>query len=226
MQSPRVAALVQHCIIMMLTVACTTVKPRPSIGPDVGKRVVAERGVVAAGNSYASEAGLEMLRRGGNAIDAAVATAFALGVTEPMMSGLGAGGGLLYWDAKSHRAEYLNFYNAAGSVPDTGLRALRTSATPRGVGIPGAVRGLLGAHAKYGRLSRAVVLEPAIRLAADGFTVNALMSREITASVEKLKTSPGASRLFLPGDKPLRAGDHLVQSELAQTLRRIAADGP
>ena len=211
---------------MMLTVACTTVKPLPSIGPDIGKRVVAERGVVAAGNSYASEAGLEMLRRGGNAIDAAVATAFALGVTEPMMSGLGAGGGLLFWDAKNRRAEYLNFYNAAGSIPDTGLRALRTSATPRGVGIPGAVRGLLGAHAKYGRLPRAVVLEPAIRLAADGFTVNALLSREITASVEKLKTSPGASRLFLPGDKPLRAGDHLVQSELAQTLRRIAAEGP
>lgn len=188
--------------------------------------MVASHGVVAAGNAYASDAGLEMLKQGGNAIDAVVATAFALGATEPMMSGLGAGGGLLYWNAKTHRSEYLNFYNSAGSIPDTGLRALGTSATARGVGIPGAVRGLLAAHARYGKLPRAVVMAPAIRLASEGFTVNALLSREITLSAEKLKTSPDAQRLFLPNDKPLRPGDHLVQVELAETLRRIAADGP
>ncbi|HEU4877909.1 MAG TPA: gamma-glutamyltransferase, partial [Gemmatimonadaceae bacterium] len=214
------------CTLLVVAVACTRGTPLPTIGPDVGKRVVAQHGVVAAGNSYASEAGLEILRRGGNAIDAAVATALALGVTEPMMSGLGAGGGLLYWDAKNRRAEYLNFYNSAGSEIDTTLRALRTSATPRGVGIPGAVRGLLGAHAKFGKLPRSIVMEPAIRLASEGFTVNALLSREIAQSIEKLKTSPGASKLFVPGDKPLRAGDHLVQLELAATLRRISAEGP
>jgi gamma-glutamyltranspeptidase/glutathione hydrolase len=207
-------------------IGCARAVPPESIGPDVGKRVVASHGVVAAGNAYASEAGLEMLKQGGNAIDAAVATAFALGVTEPMMSGLGAGGGLLFWNAKTHRSEYLNFYSAAGSVPDTGLRALGTSATARGVGIPGAVRGLLSAHAKYGKLPRATVMAPAIRLASEGFTVNALLSREITASAEKLKTSPDAYRLLLPGDKALRPGDHLVQTALASTLSRISADGP
>ncbi len=215
--------VVSACILAV--VGCARVTPPESIGPDVGKRIVATHGVVAAGNAYASEAGLEMLKHGGNAIDAVVATAFALGVTEPMMSGLGAGGGLLYWDAKTHRSEYLNFYNAAGSVPDTGLRALGTSATARGVGIPGAVRGLLAAHARFGKLPRAVVLAPAIRLASEGFTVNALLSREITASADKLKTSD-ARRLFLPNDKALRPGDHLVQAELAETIRRIAADGP
>ncbi|MEO7366505.1 MAG: gamma-glutamyltransferase, partial [Gemmatimonadaceae bacterium] len=82
-------------------------------------------------------------------------------------------------------------------------------------------------HAKYGKLSRAEIMKPAIRLAADGFTVNALLSREIAMSVDKLKTSsPDAARLLLPGDKPLRAGDHLVQAELAKTLRSIASDGP
>jgi gamma-glutamyltranspeptidase/glutathione hydrolase len=212
--------------VLLLAIACARATPPESIGPDVGKRIVASHGVVAAGNAYASEAGLEMLKQGGNAMDAVVATAFALGVTEPMMSGLGAGGGLLYWNAKTHRSEYLNFYNAAGSVPDTGLRALGTSATARGVGIPGAVRGLLAAHAKYGKLPRAVVMAPAIRLASEGFTVNALLSREITASAEKLKTSPGAYSLFLPNDKALRPGDHLVQAELAKTLSRIASDGP
>jgi gamma-glutamyltranspeptidase/glutathione hydrolase len=211
---------------LLLAIGCVRATPPESIGPDVGKRIVASHGVVAAGNAYASDAGLEMLEQGGNAMDAVVATAFALGVTEPMMSGLGAGGGLLYWNAKTHRSEYLNFYSAAGSVPDTGLRALGTSATARGVGIPGAVRGLLEAHAKYGKLPRAVVMAPAIRLASEGFTVNALLSREITASAEKLKTSPGAYNLFLPNDKALRPGDHLVQAELAKTLSRIAADGP
>lgn len=205
--------------------ACARVNPPSSIGPDVGKRVVAGRGIVAAGNSYASEAGLEMLRQGGNAIDAAVATAFALGVTEPMMSGLGAGGGLLFWNAKTHHAEYLNFYSASGGVVDTGLRALGTNVTPRGVGIPGAVRGLLGAQAKYGKLSRAAVLAPAIRLASDGFTVEALLSREIALSAEKFKGS-AAAKLFMPNGQALRAGDRLVQAELAATMTRIANDGP
>jgi gamma-glutamyltranspeptidase/glutathione hydrolase len=213
--------------LLVLLSACTGIAPAPPQGPDVGKRAVGDRGMVAAGNAYASEAGLAMLQQGGNAIDAAVATAFVLGVAEPMMSGAGAGGGLLYWDAKAGRAEYLDFYSASGSVPDTGLRtAGGSSATPRGVGIPGAVRGLLGAHARFGRLPRATVLGPAIRLAADGITVNALLAREIASSTEKLATSPAARELFLPAGKPLRAGDHLVQAELAATLRRIAAEGP
>jgi gamma-glutamyltranspeptidase/glutathione hydrolase len=212
--------------VIVSVTSCARVAPPSSVGPDIGKRIVADHGVVAAGNSYASEAGLEMLRQGGNAIDAAVATAFALGVTEPVMSGLGAGGGLLFWNARTRHAEYLNFYSAAGGVIDTSLRAAGTNITPRGVGIPGAVRGLLGAQAKYGKLSRAAVLAPAIRLASDGFTVEALLAREIVASVDKLKSSPGAARLFLPDGKPLRAGDHLVQPELAATMKRIAAEGP
>ena len=182
--------------------------------------------MVAAGNAYASDAGLAVLQHGGNAIDAAVATAFVLGVAEPMMSGAGAGGGLLYWDARAGRAEYLDFYSASGAVPDTTLRALGTNVTGRGVGIPGAVRGLLAAHAWFGKLSRADVLEPAIRLASAGITVNALLAREIASSVDKLSASAGPRALFLPAGKPLRAGDHIVQAELAAALRRIAADGP
>ncbi len=198
--------------------------PAPTVGPDLGKRVVADHGVVAAGNAYASDAGLEMLRQGGSAIDAAVATAFALGVTEPMMSGLGAGGGLLYYDAKTKHAEYLDFYSASGSIVDLGLRSTTSTATPRGVGIPGAVRGLLAAHARYGKLPVAAVLAPAIRLAGEGYTANALLAREVAVSIEKLSAT-GAKAIFLPGGKPVRAGDHIVQPELAATLRTIAAQG-
>lgn len=182
--------------------------------------------MVVSGNPYASEAGLAVLRQGGNAVDAAVATAFALGVTEPMMSGLGAGGGMLYYDAATQQAQYVDFYSEAGSVPDSTLRQLGTSITTRGVGIPGAVAGLLGAQAKYGRLSRAAVLAPAIRLAAEGYVANSLLQREVRADSAKVARYEGARRIFLPDGHPVRAGDRVVQPELAATMRAVAAQGP
>lgn len=182
--------------------------------------------MVVAGMPQASEAGVEMLRQGGNAVDAAVAAAFAVGVVEPMMSGLGAGGGLMIWLQKEQRAEYVDFYSMAGSVADTGLRSLRGSrATARGVGIPGSVAGLLAAHERYGKLPRAVVMAPAIRLAAEGYPASSLLAREVEGDSAKLAASAGASRIFLPGGRPIRAGDIIMQPELAATLRRIASEG-
>ena len=209
----------------LLLSACTTPVPLASTGPDVGKRAVAEHGMVASGNGYASEAGVAMLRRGGNAVDAAVATAFALGVVEPMMSGLGAGGGAVIWQQATRRADYVDFYNAAGAVIDTGVQALRGSATPRGVGVPGAVAGLLSMHAKYGKLSRAEVLAPAIRLAGEGHTANSLLSRMVASDTAKLGRYAGSRRIFLASGRPVRAGDPVVQPELAATLRLIAERG-
>ncbi len=227
------------CIVAaVIAAACGSPRPLATVGPDLGKRVVAEHGVVATGNAYASEAGLAILERGGNAIDATVAAALVLGVTEPMMSGLGAGGGMLFWDAHRGAVEYLDFYSSEGNIPDSTLRpssakvsdsvlrATFSTATPRGVAIPGAVRGLFAAQAKYGKLSRADVMAPALALAQNGFTVTGLLAREIATSAALLKASPGASRLFLPDGKPLRAGDRLTQPELAATLRRIADQGP
>ncbi len=196
-----------------------------SSGPDVAKRAVATHGMVVSGNPYASEAGVEILRQGGNAVDAAVATAFALGVTEPMMSGLGAGGGMLVYDAATRRASYVDFYSEAGAVPDSTLRQLGTSITTRGVGIPGAVAGLLTAQARYGKLSRAAVMAPAIRLAAEGYVANSLLQREVLAESTKVGRYPGARRIFLPEGHPVRAGDRVVQPELAATMRVIAARG-
>jgi gamma-glutamyltranspeptidase / glutathione hydrolase len=181
--------------------------------------------MVASGNGYASEAGVAMLAQGGNAVDAAVATAFVLGVVEPMMSGLGAGGGAVLWHEATRRADYVGFYNAAGAEVDTGVQALRGTPTPRGVGVPGAVAGLLSMHAKYGKLSRAQVLAPAIRLAADGHTANSLLFRMVASDTAKLGRYPGSRRIFLPKGRPVRPGDLVVQPELAETLRRIASDG-
>ena len=225
--SMRVVSSLASASFLCALAACSAPTPAPTAAPDVGKRFVAEHGVVASGNPYASEAGVEMLRRGGNAVDAAVAATFAIGVVEPMMSGLGAGGGMMIWRQSARSADYLDFYSAAGAAGGSAVQGYTgTRVSARGVGIPGAVAGLLEAHAKYGRLPRAVVMEPAIRLAADGYTANSLLAREVAADTEKIQHTAGARRIFLPNGRPVRAGDLIVQPELAATLKRIATDGP
>ncbi|HWG54847.1 MAG TPA: gamma-glutamyltransferase [Gemmatimonadaceae bacterium] len=220
------APVVALAIPFSLLAACTAVRPAPTLAPDLGRRLIADRGMVASATPWASDAGLAMLRQGGNAVDAAVATAFAVGVTEPMMSGIGAGGGMLIWLQQEQRAEYVDFYAAAGSDPDTALTHYHgPTDIPRAAGIPGAVAGLLDAQARYGKLSRSAVMAPAIRLASEGFPVHSLLHRVITADSAKLSRSPDARRIFLPGGHPLSVGQLLVQPELAATLGEIAAGG-
>ncbi len=122
--------------------------------PRERQRVAARNGVVAAAHPLAAEAGLEMLEQGGNAVDAVVATAFALGVLEPMMSGIGGGGSMTIWMEANNRADHVEFYPVAKGEPDYALdeamesrRKSRGTITPeRLVGVPGAVGGLLAAH--------------------------------------------------------------------------------
>lgn len=217
-------------VLAVVLAACRPASPPPAPvpgmatpeitgGPEMaalGKRGEAVRGMVASAHPLASEAGVEMLRRGGNAVDAAVAAAFAVGVVEPMMAGIGGSGGMLIWWHPERRAEYLDFYSrapagAAGREPP--------------VGIPGAVAGLLAAHERFGALERQVVLEPAIRLAAEGFPVSVLLARTIAEDSAKLAQVRRAREIFWPRQRPLAPGELLVQPELAATLRRIAAYG-
>ena len=222
----HVVFMVALAISFTLLTACAAARPAPTLAPDLGRRLIADHGMVASATPWGSDAGLDMLRHGGNAVDAAVATAFAVGVTEPMMSGIGAGGGMLIWLQKEQRAEYVDFYAAAGSDPDTALTHYRgPTDIPRAAGIPGAVAGLLDAQARYGKLPRATVMAPAIRLASEGFPVHSLLHRVITADSAKLSRSPGASRIFLPDGHPIAVGYLLLQPELAATLREIAAGG-
>jgi gamma-glutamyltranspeptidase/glutathione hydrolase len=198
--------------------------PRPN------QRVVAEHGVVAAAHSEAAEAGLAMLRAGGNAVDAAVATAFALGVVEPMMAGVGGGGSMTIWMPEQREPWHLEFYASAGADPDSALDSVPESevdsvSAERWVGVPGAVAGLLEAHERYGRLPRAQLLDPAIRLAGEGFHVHPLLARVIADSEEKLQRDDRAAGLFYPKGMPLGAGERLVQPALARTLERIRDHG-
>ena len=204
----------------------------PTAPPDTGRRVVADHGAVASANPLGSEAGLAMLQAGGNAVDAAVATAFAIGVVEPQMSGIGGSGAMTIWLQKEGRAEFLDFYAAQNA--DTWQAAIAAGRIPAGrpgpgdlriVGIPGNVAGLLAAHERFGRLTRAQVMAPAIRLAEEGYPVNQTLGDFILEDSAKVFLFEPSRRLLWPGGKPLAPGDRLKNPELAAALRRIADQG-
>ena len=201
--------------------------PAPTLAPDLGRRLVAEHGVVTSAHPLASEAGAEMLRRGGNAVDAAVATAFAVGVVEPEMSGVGGGGAMLIWLQREQRAEFLDFYPAQPVASFRRVRAIRAdSASPlRIVGIPGNVAGLLAAHGRYGSLPRAEVMAPAIRLAEEGFPFYQILSEMVRVDSADLTRDPVARSMFWPRGNPFVVGDRFRNPELAATLRRISDEG-
>lgn len=197
---------------------------------DDAKRVTSRGGVVTSANAAASDAGVAMLRAGGNAVDAAVATAFALGVVEPQMSGLGGSGAATVWLHEPKRSVYLDFYAAQFAESWRGSPALTRPAggsTPdlRTVGVPGAVSGLLTLLERHGTLPREQVLAPAIRLADEGFPVGKILADFIASNEAKLKPYPAAMALYFPAGKPLPPGAVLRNPELAEALRRIAREG-
>jgi gamma-glutamyltranspeptidase/glutathione hydrolase len=189
--------------------------------------------MVTSANPLASEAGVAMLRAGGNAIDAAVATAFALGVVEPQMSGPGGSGAAMIWLAGASRPIYLDFYAAQFADAWRGSPAVK--ATPRSegtaspdlriVGMPGEVAGLLTVHETHGVLTRQQVLAPAVRLADDGFPVGRILADFIAGGEKKMAPYPDAMQLYFPDGKPVRPGAIVRNPALAETLRRIVAEG-
>ncbi|CAN5611593.1 hypothetical protein BH23GEM9_BH23GEM9_34140 [soil metagenome] len=194
---------------------------------DAGRRVAADRGAVTSASSLASEAGLSILRAGGNAIDGAVATAFAIGVVEPQMSGLGGSGAMLIWRQQESSADYLDYYAMQNAPSFRGHTGPHTGdgVDMRIAGIPGNVAGLLEAHERYGRLTRAQVMAPAIRLAEDGFPVGQVLAQFILSDSAKVHRFPASRAHLYPGGRPLPPGAVLRNPELATTLRIIAERG-
>lgn len=188
----------------------------------------ASHAMVATSHTRATRAGLQMLKKGGNAVDATVASAFVLGVVEPMMAGVGGGGSLTVWMKDLEEAQHIEFYASAGAdTAKVGPNMPDSLLTPeQEVAVPGTVAGLLKAHQLYGQLSRQEVLAPAIRAAEEGFIVHPLLAHTIRTHKEKLHVDSAVAKLFYPDGKPLRAGDELVQIELASTLKKIAEKGP
>ena len=194
--------------------------------------VTGVRGMVVAPDARAAAAGLETLRRGGNAVDAAVATAFALAVSYPRAGALGGGGFLLVRSPEgavegldfretAPRALTMDAFRSASGIPDP----KRAQQGGLAVAVPGLVAGLADAHARWGSRPWAELIAPAIELAEAGFTVTAVSALTFEEEAGRLAADPGARALFTADGKPLPAGSRVVQRDLARTLRAIARGG-
>jgi gamma-glutamyltranspeptidase/glutathione hydrolase len=190
----------------------------------------ARHAMVTAQEPLAADVGVEVLKAGGNAIDAAVAVGFALAVTHPFAGNLGGGGFLLARFADG-RTTFIDFREAAPASSSRNMY-LDANGQPtrdsiegwRASGVPGSVRGFELAHSKYGRKSWAELLRPAVELARNGFPVSYGLAESLRGA-RNLTKSPESTRIFLKGGSFYEAGDVLRQPELAHTLDRIVRLG-
>jgi len=190
-------------------------------------------GMVATDVPLASEVGVEILKRGGNAVDAAVATAFALAVVEPAAGNIGGGGFMLVRlaNGKTNFFDYREI--APGKVtqdmyikPDGNLDNEASTIGYRSVAVPGTVAGLVLALRTHGTMKLVDVMQPAIRYAEQGIPVTERLAREFKEERPDLQRFSMSSRIFLNDGKMYQVGDTLRQPELAATLKRIAKNGP
>ncbi|MGN1400253.1 MAG: gamma-glutamyltransferase [Bacillus sp. (in: firmicutes)] len=195
---------------------------------DVGKD-----GMVATAHPLASEIGADILKKGGNAIDAAVAIQFALNVTEPMMSGIGGGGFMMVYDGKTKETTIINsrerapagatedmFLDEDGNVIPFAERSQHGTA----VGVPGTLKGLEEALDRWGSRSLKQLIQPSIKLAEKGFPIDSVLANAINDNEDKLSRS-AAKEIFLPDGEPLKEGDILVQKDLAKAFKLIKKGG-
>jgi len=212
--------------------------PAPAAGisadwPFTGKARVTEApaAMVVSGHPLASQIGRDMLRAGGNAVDAAVAVGFALAVVHPEAGNIGGGGFMVirtadgqvrsldYRETAPSRATRDMYLDADGEPTEQSVTGHLAA------GVPGAVAGLTAAHQQLGRLPFDSVIAPAIRLARDGFVVDEYRSESIRSDSARLSSFPASLATFLPGGRPPAPGSRLVQPELAATLEAIGRDG-
>ncbi|MGW1268960.1 gamma-glutamyltransferase [Streptomyces sp. NPDC002491] len=190
-------------------------------------------GAVASVDADASAAGIEVLRKGGNAVDAAVATAAALGVTEPYSSGVGGGGYFVYYDAKSRAVHTIDGRETAPLTADSGLflengkpLAFADAVTSGlGVGTPGTPATWATALSRWGSERLGTVLEPAERLARDGFTVDDTFRSQTAANETRFRYFPDTAELFLPGGRLPVVGSTFKNPDLARTYQELGRKG-
>lgn len=215
-------------IIFVTLIACPATVSAFTRAP-----VTADNGMVVSSQHLASDVGVDILRQGGNAVDAAVAVGYALAVTNPCCGNIG-GGGFATLHLADGRDVFLNFREKAPGastekmfldaqgevVKDLSLKGYLA------VAVPGTVMGLDTLLQKYGTLPRDKVMAPAIRLAEDGFVLTQGDADILAASAKVLAEQPNVASIFLKDGKPFAAGDRLIQKNLAATLKAISASGP
>jgi gamma-glutamyltranspeptidase/glutathione hydrolase len=198
--------------------------------PYLGKTRVADapKAMVVSGSPIASEVGLDILRQGGNAVDAAVGVGFALAVVHPEAGNIG-GGGFMIIRSHDGRVEALDYRETApGNATRDMYRSAGEDASVTGhlaAGVPGSVAGLVEAHRRYGRLPFPAVIEPAIRLADSGFVIDEYRSLSIGEGSERLARFPASRASFLPADAAPLPGTTLQQPDLGSTLAAIRDSG-
>ena len=225
----------RNVIITAVVFFGTLVRPQAQDNPQATSgswrpTVVAQHGMVAAGHPLAAEAGMRILKAGGNAIDAAMATWAVQGEVEPGMTGLGADMFVLYLHREDRRGEVHQRHRLRAAGGDDrllqleGRPARRRAAVDLPCPAPSAAR---RTRVKtYGTKPLAEVLAPAIEIAEQGFPITEALARGLAGGRDKLAKWPSTTKVWFKDGKPLQMGDILVNPQLARTLRAIAAQGP
>ncbi len=222
-------------ILIATAVARADTVPEPATGFAKKEQVVARRHMVAAANPLAAAAGLEMLRAGGTAIDAAIATQMVLNLVEPQSSGIGGGAFIVYW---TKRGQEIVTYDGRETAPAAAKpdRFLEADGKPRSffdaaiggrsVGVPGVLRALELAHKAHGKLPWARLFQPAIDLAENGFAISPRLHALIGHDAYLERFEPARSYFYTADGRPKDVGTVLINKPLAATLRAIADNGP
>ncbi|MFE5076138.1 gamma-glutamyltransferase [Streptomyces halstedii] len=205
----------------------------PAAPPPKSPVAVGYGGAVSSVDADASAAGIEVLRKGGNAVDAAVATAAALGVTEPYSAGLGGGGYLVHYDARTRTVQTIDGRETAPRSADSSLFLEDGKPVPfdaavtstLAVGTPGTPATWQKALDSWGSKPLRQVLEPAERLARDGFVVDETFRSQTAANQERFADFPATAELFLPGGRPPAVGSVLKNPDLARTYETLGRKG-
>lgn len=194
--------------------------------------VAAENGMVVSAQHLATQVGVDVLKRGGNAVDAAVAVGYALAVVYPAAGNLG-GGGFMTINLADGRKTFLDFRETAPRGATANMYLDQDGNVIKGistkghlaVGVPGSVSGMEYAREKYGTMKRADLLAPAIQLAEQGFTLDQGDIDLLLTATQDFRDDPASAAIFLNNGQPFRVGEKLTQSELAKTLREISSKG-
>lgn len=231
----RISLLILVSLFLSLSFSCRPREievPEPPSDRHQPFNFIGKRGMVVAAHPLAAQAGLEMLKKGGNAIDAAVTTAFALNASEPFASGIGGGGFMVIYLASEKRVTVINFREKAPSnaSPEMFMDEGKTREDWRrthglAVAVPGALAGWNYALSKYGTKKLAEVMERAIEIAEKGFVVSKTFSTINKDEYEKLLMNGGEESCYLNEGFPFEPGDIFQNENLARTLKLIAANG-
>lgn len=228
----------RRCALALLPLFTLASTP-PPLPPDAPPLAAARHAMVATEQHLATQAGIDVLRRGGNAVDAAVAVAYALAVVDPCCGNLG-GGGFMLVRMRDGRERFIDFREKAPlrATPDMYLDAQGNDVPQRSrkgwlaIGVPGTVMGMERARTEFGKLSRATLMAPAIALASNGFVLapGDLIPFEGSFSegysgAYAFQNQPNVRAIWMPDGKATHAGERIVQRNLAHTLRLVANGG-